>query len=66
MKQAAGIVRDGAGSAPFEDRAGNTRPPELAARPETATVLHALDQERWLDEGDSVSGEAVTGWRAGR
>jgi uncharacterized protein YegP (UPF0339 family) len=65
-KQAAGIVRRGAGSAPFEDRTGDTPPLELAARPQTATSPDDLDAARWLDEGGSFSSEAVTGWAARR
>ena len=65
-KQAAGIVRDGAGSAPFEHRADDRPPLELATRRETATVRDDLDAERWLDEGGSFSSEAVTRWPARR
>jgi uncharacterized protein YegP (UPF0339 family) len=65
-KQAAGVVRDGAGSAPFEDHADDPAPLELAARRETATVRDDLDAERWLDEGGSFSSEAVTRWPARR
>jgi uncharacterized protein YegP (UPF0339 family) len=65
-KQAAGVVRRGAGSASFEDRADDPAPLELAARGETATVRDDLDAERWLDEGGSFSSEAVTTWPARR
>jgi hypothetical protein len=63
---AAGIVRCGAGSVPFEDRADDIPPLELAARRETATVRDDLDVERWLDERGSFNSEAVTGWPSRR
>jgi uncharacterized protein YegP (UPF0339 family) len=63
-KQAAGIVPSRSGAAPFEDRADDTPPLELAARRETPTVRDDLDSERWLDEGGSFSSEAVTRWPA--
>jgi hypothetical protein len=66
VKQAAGIVPCGAGSAPFEDRANDAPPLGLAARPETPTVRHDLDSERWLDEGGSFSSEVVTRWQSRR
>jgi hypothetical protein len=59
-KQAAGVVRSGAVSAPSENRADDTAPLQFAARRETATVTDDLDAERWLDEGGSFSSE-VTG-----
>jgi hypothetical protein len=59
-KQAAGVVRSGAVSAPFENRADDPAPLELAARRGTATITDDLDVERWLDEGGSFSSEAVT------
>ena len=57
-KQAAGVVRSGAVSAPFENRADGPARLELAARPEAATAAYDLDAERWLDEGGSFSSEA--------
>ena len=63
---AAGIVRCGAGSVPFEDRADGTPPLELVARRETATMQHDLDAERWLDEGGSFNSERVTPWPSRR
>jgi hypothetical protein len=65
-KQAASVVRSGAVSAPFENRAHDPAPLEPAARRETATAAYNLDAERWLDEGGSVSSEAVTTWPARR
>ena len=59
-RQAAGVVRSGAVSAPFENRADGPAPPELAARRERATAADDLDAERWLDEGGSFSSDAVT------
>jgi hypothetical protein len=57
-KQAAGVVRSGAVSAPFENRADDPARLELAAHAETATAAYDLDAERWLDEGGSFSSEA--------
>jgi hypothetical protein len=65
-KQAAGVVRSGAVSAPFEHRAVDPAALELAARRETATVADDLDAERWLDEGGSFRSEAVIGCSARR
>jgi hypothetical protein len=65
-KQAVGIVRSGAVSAPFGTRADDRAPLELAARRQAATVTDDLDAERWLDEGGSFSSEAVTAWPARR
>jgi uncharacterized protein YegP (UPF0339 family) len=65
-KQAARIVRGGASSAPFEDRAGDTPPVDLVARRDAAMARDNLDAERWLDEGGSFSSEAVTRCPAGR
>ncbi len=65
-KQAAGVVRSGAVSAPFENRADYPARLELAARPEPATAAYDLDAERWLDEGGSFRSEAVTTWPAQR
>jgi hypothetical protein len=59
-KQTAGVVRSGAVSAPFENRADDPARLELAARRKTATVTDDLDAERWLDEGGSFSSDAVT------
>jgi uncharacterized protein YegP (UPF0339 family) len=57
-KQAAGIVHRGASRAAFEP--GSENPPlvDLPARRNAAR--DRLDAERWLDEGGSVSREAVT------
>ncbi len=65
-KHAAGVVRRGAGSAPFENRANDPGTPELAGRREMAMVRDDLDAERWLDEGGSFSSDAVTAWPARR
>jgi uncharacterized protein YegP (UPF0339 family) len=65
-ERAARIVRSGAGSAPFEDRAGDSPVVDLVARRDAATVRDDLDAERWLDEGGSFSSEAVTRWQARR
>ncbi len=59
---AGGVVRPGAGAAPFEDRANDSPPIELAARPETAMIRDDLDAERWLDERGSFNSQAVTPW----
>jgi hypothetical protein len=59
--QAAGVVRTGAVSAPFDKQADDPAPLELAARRRRATGADDLDAERWLDEGGSFSSEAVTG-----
>jgi uncharacterized protein YegP (UPF0339 family) len=63
-EQAARRVRDGAASAPFDRRAGEAGPVELAAR--RARPSDNLDAERWLDEGGSFSSEAVARWPAQR
>jgi hypothetical protein len=47
-RQAAGVVRSGSVSAPFENRADDPAALELAARLETATVADDLDAERWM------------------
>jgi uncharacterized protein YegP (UPF0339 family) len=65
-QQAARIVRDGAGSARFERRAGSDRPVDLVARREAAIARDDSDAERWLDEGGSFSSERVAKWPAGR
>jgi hypothetical protein len=65
-KQAAEVVRAGAGSAPFENRLDDPAALELAGRSGTAMVRDDLDAERWLDEGGSFSSEAVTRWPARR
>jgi uncharacterized protein YegP (UPF0339 family) len=56
-ERAAQHVRDGAASAPFEHRAVSGRPVDLAAR--RRATSGAADAQRWLDEGGSVSSEAV-------
>lgn len=62
-KQAARIVRGGASSASFEDRAAGTPPVDLVARRDAAMARAMardhLDAERWSDEGGSFSSEAV-------
>ena len=63
---ATGIVRPGAGAAPFEDRANDSPPIELAAHRGTAPVRDALDAERWLDERGSVNSDVVTRWPSRR
>lgn len=65
-KQAAGIVPSRSGAAPFEDRADDSLPLEVAARPEAAVVRHDLDAERWLDERSSFNSEVVTRWPSRR
>jgi uncharacterized protein YegP (UPF0339 family) len=65
-KQAAGVVRSGAVSAPPENRADDPAPLELGARRETATVTDDVGAKRWLDDGGSFSSEAVTGCPARR
>ena len=65
-KRVARVVSSGAVPAPFENREAHPAPLELAARPETATVIDGLDAERWLDEGGGFSSEAVTRWPARR
>jgi hypothetical protein len=59
-KQAAGVVRSGTVSAPFDNGADDPARLELAARRQTATAADDLDAERWLDEGGSFSSETVT------
>jgi hypothetical protein len=59
-EQAADVVRLGAGSTTFEDHAEDTLPTELADRARSAAVRDDLDAERWLDEGGSISSEAMT------
>ncbi len=58
-RQAAGVVRSGAITAPFENRADDPAALEFAARRETVTAADDLDSERWLDEGGSFISEAV-------
>jgi hypothetical protein len=65
-KQAAGIVPSPSGAAPFEDRADDSPPLEVAARREAAMVRHDLDAERWLDERGSFNSEVVTPWSSRR
>jgi hypothetical protein len=59
-RRAADMVHDGASSASFADRAGDTPPVDLPAPRDGAAARDALDAERWLDEGGSFSSEAVT------
>ncbi len=63
-EHAARRVRDGAASARFDRRAGDTGPVDLAARRDRPS--DDLDAERWLDEGGSFSSEAVARWPAQR
>ena|ERR1700751_4765435 len=57
-------ARDGAEWARFECRGAEDRVVDVRAR--RAAAWDDLDAERWLNEGGSFSGEAVTAWRAGR
>lgn len=57
--EAAGIVKRGASRASFEERSGSPSPIDLSARRGAASHEDS-DAERWLDEGGSFSGEAVT------
>jgi uncharacterized protein YegP (UPF0339 family) len=57
-RQAAGIVHRGAFRAAFEQASGNPPLVDLPARRNAAR--DRLDAQRWLDEGGSVSSEAVT------
>jgi hypothetical protein len=63
-ERAAQHVRDGGASARFEHRAVSARPADLTAR--RSVTSDAPDAERWLDEGGSVSSEAVAKWPAPR
>lgn len=65
-KQAACVVRDGAGSARVERRAAGDLPVDLVVRRDAAPARDDLDAERWLDEGGSFSSEAVATWPAER
>jgi hypothetical protein len=65
-KQAGGIVPARSGAAPFEDRANDSHPLEVAARREAAMVRHDLDAERWLDRRGSFNSEVVTRWPSRR
>jgi uncharacterized protein YegP (UPF0339 family) len=56
-KQAARVVRSGAAAAQFEPRAVAAVPIDLIARRERPS--DDSKSERWLDEGDSSSGEEV-------
>ncbi len=56
-EQAARRVRDGAASARLDRRASEVRPVDLSARRDARS--DELDAERWLDEGGSLSSEAV-------
>jgi hypothetical protein len=62
---AAGVVRDAAGSARFEPRPAAERAPTFMARPKATKSADDSDPERWLDEG-SRDGEAVRPWRSSR
>jgi uncharacterized protein YegP (UPF0339 family) len=57
-ERAASRVRDGAAAAPLDHRAASARPVDLTAR--RAGTSDAAEAERWLDEGGSLSSEAVT------
>jgi uncharacterized protein YegP (UPF0339 family) len=57
---AARVVRDGAGAGRFELHAAPDGPVELMARRSAAVARDDSDAERWLDEGGSISGGAVT------
>jgi uncharacterized protein YegP (UPF0339 family) len=57
-KQAAGIVHRGASQASFEP--GSANPPLIDLPARRNAARDRLDAERWLDEGGSVRGEAVT------
>ena len=56
-KQAAGIVHRGASRATFEP--GSENPPLVDLTTRRNGARDRLDAERWLDEGGSVSREAV-------
>ncbi len=58
-KQAARIVHRGASQATFEDRSDHAPPVDLPARRDAVTARDRLDAERWLDEGGSLSSEAL-------
>jgi uncharacterized protein YegP (UPF0339 family) len=59
-RQAARIVYRGASQASFEGRSGATPLVDLAARRGGSRARDALDAERWLDEGGSFNGQAVS------
>ena len=59
-ERAACIVRGSASQASFEPRSGDTPPAGLPARRGGARTRDPLDAERWLDEGGSFRGQAVT------
>ena len=59
-KQAAGSVHRGAPRASSQDRSGHPPPVDLPARRNAVSAADRLDAERWLDEGGSVSTEAVS------
>jgi uncharacterized protein YegP (UPF0339 family) len=59
-RQAAHVVHAGAASASFEHLAGDTSPVDLLACREERVARDDLDAERSLDEGGSLSSEAVT------
>ena len=63
-EQAAQKICDGAASARFQRRESGTGPVDLTAR--RAAQDDDSDAERWLDEGGSLSSEAVAQWPAPR
>ena len=56
-ERAARQILDSAASARFEHRAASAPPVDLSAR--RAATTDDADAERWLDEGGSLSSEAV-------
>jgi uncharacterized protein YegP (UPF0339 family) len=58
-EQAARVVHGGASQASFEAGSSNKSPADLPARRDAARGRDALDAERWLDEGGSLSRQAV-------
>jgi uncharacterized protein YegP (UPF0339 family) len=63
-EQAAQAICAGAASARFPRRESETDPVDLTAR--RAAPGDDSDAEHWLDEGGSVSSEAVAKWPASR
>ena len=57
---AAGVVRDGAGTARLETGRAPGLPTDLLARRSAAVADEDSDAERWLDEGGSFSSQGVT------
>jgi uncharacterized protein YegP (UPF0339 family) len=55
-EQAARVVQERASSASL----GDNRPSDLPAHSDAATTRDRLDAKRWLDEGGSFNGQAVT------